>query len=148
VPTVPAGPADLIYLCFPNNPTGAVATKAQLAAWVAYAKANAGDHPLDSAYESYIRDPQIPRSIYEIEGARDVAIEFRSFSKLAGFTGLRCAYTVVPKSLKGGTLPAANIPSMRSGTAATQPNSTAWPTPFSGPPRRSTPRPAGSSARA
>jgi LL-diaminopimelate aminotransferase len=104
VPTVPAGPADLIYLCFPNNPTGAVATKAQLAAWVAYARANRAIILFDSAYESYIRDPQIPRSIYEIEGAREVAIEFRSFSKLAGFTGLRCAYTVVPKSLKGWDL--------------------------------------------
>jgi LL-diaminopimelate aminotransferase len=100
VPSVPAQPSDLIYLCFPNNPTGAVATKAQLAAWVAYAKANKAVILFDSAYESYIRDPQIPHSIYEIEGARDVAIEFRSFSKLAGFTGTRCAYTVIPKTLK------------------------------------------------
>jgi LL-diaminopimelate aminotransferase len=100
VPAVPAQPADLIYLCFPNNPTGAVATKAQLAAWVAYAKASKALILFDSAYEAYIRDPSIPHSIYEIEGAREVAIEFRSFSKLAGFTGLRCAYTVVPKTLK------------------------------------------------
>jgi len=99
VPAVPGVATDLIYLCFPNNPTGAVATKAQLAAWVAYAKANQAVILFDSAYESYIRDPQIPHSIYEIEGARDVAIEFRSFSKTAGFTGTRCAYTVVPKSL-------------------------------------------------
>ncbi|HEY8993874.1 MAG TPA: LL-diaminopimelate aminotransferase [Lacunisphaera sp.] len=99
VPAVPGVATDLIYLCFPNNPTGAVATKAQLAAWVAYAKANKAVILFDSAYEAYIRDPQIPRSIYEIEGARDVAIEFRSFSKTAGFTGTRCAYTVVPKSL-------------------------------------------------
>ena len=99
VPAVPAVATDLIYLCFPNNPTGAVATKAQLTAWVAYAKANKAVILFDSAYESYIRDPQIPHSIYEIEGARDVAIEFRSFSKTAGFTGTRCAYTVVPKSL-------------------------------------------------
>ncbi len=99
VPAVPGGPADLIYLCFPNNPTGAVATKAQLAAWVAYAKANQAVILFDSAYEAYIRDPAIPHSIYEIEGARDVAIEFRSFSKTAGFTGTRCAYTVVPKSV-------------------------------------------------
>jgi len=99
VPAVPGFATDLIYLCFPNNPTGAVATKAQLAAWVAYAKANKAIILFDSAYESYIRDPQIPHSIYEIEGARDVAIEFRSFSKTAGFTGTRCAYTVVPKSL-------------------------------------------------
>lgn len=100
VPSIPSAATDLIYLCFPNNPTGAVATKEQLAAWVAYAKQNKAIILFDSAYESYIRDPEIPRSIYEIEGARDVAIEFRSFSKIAGFTGTRCAYTVVPKSLK------------------------------------------------
>jgi len=99
VPAVPSAATDLIYLCFPNNPTGAVATKAQLAAWVAYAKANKAIILFDSAYEAFIRDPGIPRSIYEIEGARDVAIEFRSFSKTAGFTGTRCAYTVVPKTL-------------------------------------------------
>ncbi|MCX6955802.1 MAG: LL-diaminopimelate aminotransferase [Verrucomicrobia bacterium] len=99
VPAIPGVATDLIYLCFPNNPTGAVATKAQLTAWVAYAKANKAVILFDSAYEAYIRDPQIPHSIYEIEGARDVAIEFRSFSKTAGFTGTRCAYTVVPKSL-------------------------------------------------
>jgi LL-diaminopimelate aminotransferase len=99
VPAIPGVATDLIYLCFPNNPTGAVATKAQLAAWVAYAKANKAIILFDSAYEAYIRNPEIPHSIYEIEGARDVAIEFRSFSKTAGFTGTRCAYTVVPKSL-------------------------------------------------
>ncbi|HWA25180.1 MAG TPA: LL-diaminopimelate aminotransferase [Lacunisphaera sp.] len=99
VPAVPSVATDLIYLCFPNNPTGAVATKAQLAAWVAYAKANKAVILFDSAYEAYIRHPDIPHSIYEIEGARDVAIEFRSFSKTAGFTGTRCAYTVVPKGL-------------------------------------------------
>jgi len=99
VPAVPDAPADLVYLCFPNNPTGAVATRGQLAAWVAYARRNKAVILFDSAYEAYIRDPAIPRSIYEIEGARDVAIEFRSFSKTAGFTGTRCAYTVVPKTL-------------------------------------------------
>ncbi len=99
VPAVPAAAADLVYLCFPNNPTGAVATRAQLAAWVAYAKRHQAILLFDSAYEAYIRDPAIPHSIYEIEGARDVAIEFRSFSKTAGFTGTRCAYTVVPKTL-------------------------------------------------
>lgn len=99
VPAIPTVATDLIYLCFPNNPTGAVATKAQLEAWVAYAKANKAILLFDSAYEAYIRNPAIPHSIYEIEGARDVAIEFRSFSKTAGFTGTRCAYTVVPKSL-------------------------------------------------
>ncbi len=100
VPAIPDVATDLIYLCFPNNPTGAVATKAQLAAWVAYAKKNKAIILFDSAYEAYIRDPEIPHSIYEIEGARDVALEFRSFSKTAGFTGTRCAYTVVPKSLQ------------------------------------------------
>ena len=99
VPAIPGVATDLIYLCFPNNPTGAVATKAQLAAWVAYAKQNKAIILFDSAYEAYIRDPAIPHSIYEIPGAREVAIEFRSFSKTAGFTGTRCAYTVVPKSL-------------------------------------------------
>jgi LL-diaminopimelate aminotransferase len=100
VPAPPAEAADLIYLCFPNNPTGAVATRAQLEAWVAYAKQHGAIILFDAAYEAFIRTPDIPHSIYEIPGARDVAIEFRSFSKLAGFTGLRCAYTVVPKTLK------------------------------------------------
>jgi LL-diaminopimelate aminotransferase len=99
VPAVPAAPADLVYLCFPNNPTGVVATRAQLEAWVDYARRNKAVLLFDSAYEAYIRDPAIPHSIYEIEGARDVAIEFRSFSKTAGFTGTRCAYTVVPKTV-------------------------------------------------
>lgn len=99
VPAVPAAPADLIYLCFPNNPTGAVATKAQLAAWVEYARRNRAVLLYDSAYEAFIRDPAIPHSIYEIDGARDVAIEFRSFSKTAGFTGTRCAYAVIPRTV-------------------------------------------------
>lgn len=100
VPAPPTSgtPLDLIYLCFPNNPTGATATKAQLAAWVEYAKANKALILFDAAYEAFIRDPEIPHSIYEIPGAREVAIEFRSFSKTAGFTGTRCAYTVVPKT--------------------------------------------------
>ncbi|HTQ30099.1 MAG TPA: LL-diaminopimelate aminotransferase [Opitutaceae bacterium] len=99
VPALPSAPVDLIYLCFPNNPTGAVATRAQLAAWVEFARRNKAVILFDAAYEAYIRDPQIPHSIYEIEGARDVAIEFRSASKTAGFTGTRCAYTVVPKTV-------------------------------------------------
>ena len=99
VPALPAAPVDLIYLCFPNNPTGAVATRAQLAAWVEFARRNKAVILFDAAYEAYIRDPQIPHSIYEIDGARDVAIEFRSASKTAGFTGTRCAYTVVPKTV-------------------------------------------------
>ncbi|MBT3193808.1 MAG: LL-diaminopimelate aminotransferase, partial [Verrucomicrobia bacterium] len=98
VPAIPSEPVDVIYLCFPNNPTGATATKAQLKAWVDYAKANKALILFDAAYEAFVRDPELPRSIYEIEGARDVAIEFRSFSKTAGFTGTRCAYTIVPKS--------------------------------------------------
>ena len=92
---------DLIYLCFPNNPTGATATKEHLQAWVNYAKANGSIIFFDAAYEAYITDPTLPHSIYEIEGARDCAIEFRSFSKNAGFTGTRCALTVVPKTLTG-----------------------------------------------
>jgi LL-diaminopimelate aminotransferase len=99
VPALPPQPVDLIYLCFPNNPTGAVATRAQLAAWVDYAKRHRAVILFDSAYETFIRDPQIPHSIYEIAGAREVAIELRSFSKTAGFTGTRCAYTVVPRTL-------------------------------------------------
>jgi LL-diaminopimelate aminotransferase len=96
---IPSQKVDLIYLCFPNNPTGAVATKEYLKAWVDYAKANGSIIFFDAAYEAFITDPSIPHSIYEIEGARDCAIEFRSFSKNAGFTGTRCALTVVPKNL-------------------------------------------------
>jgi len=103
VPALPEVPVDLIYLCFPNNPTGATASRDQLAAWVRYAKENRALILFDAAYEAFIRDPSLPHSIYEIEGARDVAIEFRSFSKTAGFTGTRCAFTVVPKSLVGYT---------------------------------------------
>ncbi|MFA7171798.1 MAG: LL-diaminopimelate aminotransferase [Kiritimatiellia bacterium] len=103
VPTLPTVPVDLIYLCFPNNPTGATATRAELKNWVDYAKEHQSVILFDTAYESFIRDPELPHSIYEIEGARDVAIEFRSFSKVAGFTGTRCAYTVVPKSVMGYT---------------------------------------------
>ena len=96
---IPSQKVDLIYLCFPNNPTGATATKEHLKAWVDYAKANGSIIFFDAAYEAYIIDPDLPHSIYEIEGARDCAIEFRSFSKNAGFTGTRCALTVVPKTL-------------------------------------------------
>jgi LL-diaminopimelate aminotransferase len=97
IPDLPREPVDLIYLCFPNNPTGATATKAQLKQWVDYARDNKALILFDAAYEAFVQDPQLPRSIYEIEGAREVAVEFRSFSKTAGFTGTRCAYTVVPK---------------------------------------------------
>ncbi|BAY78719.1 aminotransferase class I and II [Nostoc linckia NIES-25] len=96
---IPSQKVDLIYLCFPNNPTGATATKEYLKAWVDYAKANNSIIFFDAAYEAYITDASLPHSIYEIEGAREVAIEFRSFSKNAGFTGTRCALTVVPKTL-------------------------------------------------
>jgi len=96
---IPSQKVDLIYLCFPNNPTGATATKEHLKAWVDYAKAHGSIIFFDAAYEAFITDPELPHSIYEIEGARDCAIEFRSFSKNAGFTGTRCALTVVPKTL-------------------------------------------------
>jgi LL-diaminopimelate aminotransferase len=103
VPEPPKEKADVIYLCSPNNPTGATATRAQLQAWVDYALKNQSIILFDAAYEAYIGDPAIPHSIYEIPGARDCAIEFRSFSKNGGFTGLRCAFTVVPKSLMAST---------------------------------------------
>ncbi|HEY0456785.1 MAG TPA: LL-diaminopimelate aminotransferase [Verrucomicrobiae bacterium] len=99
VADVPAEHADIIYLCFPNNPTGAVATREQLTNWVAYALKHKSVILFDAAYEAYISDPAIPHSIYEIPGARECAIEFRSFSKNGGFTGTRCAFTVVPKTL-------------------------------------------------
>lgn len=102
-PALPEGKVDLVYLCYPNNPTGTVASKAYLTKWVEYAKKNDALILFDAAYESYITDPDVPHSIYEIPGARDVAIEFRSFSKSAGFTGTRCAFTVVPKGLTGST---------------------------------------------
>ena len=101
VPALPEEDVDLIYLCFPNNPTGTALTKEQLAKWVNYARENDAIILFDAAYEAYIREDNIPHSIYEIEGAKEVAIEFRSFSKNAGFTGTRCAYTVVPKELMG-----------------------------------------------
>ena len=97
VPDLPTEKVDLIYLCFPNNPTGSTITREQLATWVDYAREAKALILFDAAYEAFIRDDSLPHSIYEIEGAREVAIEFRSFSKSAGFTGTRCAYTVVPK---------------------------------------------------
>jgi LL-diaminopimelate aminotransferase len=99
VPAIPEQKADLIYLCYPNNPTGATATRDQLAAWVDYAKGNNSIILYDAAYEAFIQEPDVPHSIFEIDGARECAIEFRSFSKNAGFTGTRCAFTVVPKEL-------------------------------------------------
>ena len=99
-PRIPQEKVDMIYLCFPNNPTGTVATKEQLKAWVDYANENKAVILYDSAYEAFITQDDVPHTIYEIEGARTCAIEFRSFSKTAGFTGNRCAYTVVPMELE------------------------------------------------
>jgi LL-diaminopimelate aminotransferase len=103
VPALPDRPVDLIYLCYPNNPTGMVATRDELTKWVNYARANDAIILFDAAYEAFITDPAIPHSIYEIPGARDCAIEFRSLSKTAGFTGVRCAFTVVPKTVMAKT---------------------------------------------
>ncbi len=102
-PALPSRRVDLIYLCYPNNPTGAVMTRPAMTRWVDYARAEGAVILFDAAYEAYIRDAEIPHSIFEIEGAREVAVEFRSFSKTAGFTGTRCAFTVVPKDVRGRT---------------------------------------------
>ncbi len=101
VPDFPKEKVDLIYLCFPNNPTGATITKEQLKRWVDFARENKALILYDAAYEAFIRDESLPKSIYEIDGAREVAIEFRSYSKTAGFTGTRCAFTVIPKDCMG-----------------------------------------------
>ncbi len=101
LPELPEKKVDILYLCFPNNPTGATINKAELKKWVEYALQNKSLILFDAAYEAFIQDNDIPHSIYEIEGAKDCAIEFRSFSKNAGFTGVRCAFTVIPKNLKG-----------------------------------------------
>lgn len=102
-PAIPTEHVDLIYLCYPNNPTGTVATREMLEKWVAYAKEHNAIIFYDAAYEAFISEENVPRSIFEIEGAKDVAIELRSFSKTAGFTGTRCAFTVIPKGLVGKT---------------------------------------------
>ena len=103
VADLPKEHVDIIYLCYPNNPTGTVASRQTLEKWVAYAKENNSIIFYDAAYEAFISDPDVPRSIFEIEGAREVAIELRSFSKTAGFTGIRCGFTVIPKTLMGKT---------------------------------------------
>ena len=103
VPAPPREHADLVYLCFPNNPTGAVASRKQLEEWVEYARANDAIILFDAAYEAYISEKEIPHSIFEIEGARECAVEFRSFSKTGGFTGVRCGFTVMPKTLLART---------------------------------------------
>ena len=110
VPEIPDRRIDILYLCYPNNPTGTVISKAELKKWVNYALENDTLLLYDAAYEAYIQDPDIPHSIYEIKGAKKVAIEFRSFSKTAGFTGVRCGYTVVPKELTAATLEGERIP--------------------------------------
>lgn len=109
-PQIPDHRVDMIYLCYPNNPTGTVISKEELKKWVNYALKNDTLIFYDAAYEAYIQDPSVPHSIYEIKGARKVAIEFRSFSKTAGFTGVRCGYTVVPKELTAATLGGERIP--------------------------------------
>ena len=110
VPEIPDRRIDILYLCYPNNPTGTVISKAELKKWVNYALENDTLILYDAAYEAYIQDPDIPHSIYEIKGAKKVAIEFRSVSKTAGFTGVRCGYTVVPKELTAATLEGERIP--------------------------------------
>jgi LL-diaminopimelate aminotransferase len=109
VPALPTRHVDLIYLCYPNNPTGTVAKRETLSRWVDYAKQEGAIILFDAAYEAYVSSPNIPHSIFEIPGARDVAIEFRSFSKTAGFTGARCAFTVVPTSLVGQAADGAKV---------------------------------------
>lgn len=101
IPALPKERPDVIYLCYPNNPTGTALTRTELSKWVEYARKNGVLLLFDSAYEAYITDADVPHSIYEIPGAKEVAIEFRSYSKTAGFTGVRCGYTIVPKELKG-----------------------------------------------
>ena len=103
VPELPKEKVDMIYLCFPNNPTGTTLNTEELKKWVNYAKENQSIILYDAAYEAFITEKDIPHSIYEVEGAKEVAIEFKSYSKIAGFTGVRCAYVVVPKTLKGYT---------------------------------------------
>lgn len=110
VPEIPAERLDVIYLCYPNNPTGAMITREQLEAWVQYALHHQAIILYDVAYESYIRDAGLPRSIYEIDGARRCAMEFHSFSKNGGFTGIRCGYTVCPKELAGRTADGREVP--------------------------------------
>lgn len=128
IPQLPKEKVDMIYLCFPNNPTGTVISKEELKKWVDYAKENQSIILYDAAYESYIQDRDVPHSIYEIEGAKEVAIEFKSYSKSAGFTGIRCGYTIVPKELKGYTKrgEAINLNSMWSRRQSTKTNGVSY----------------------
>ena len=109
-PAIPDAKADVVYLCYPNNPTGAVASKEYLAEWVAYAQRHGSLLLFDAAYSAFITDPDVPRSIYEIDGAKGCAVEFRSFSKNAGFTGVRCAFTVVPEGVTGTAADGSAVP--------------------------------------
>ena len=113
IPEIPDKRIDIVYLCYPNNPTGTTLTKPELKKWIDYALANDTLILFDAAYEAYIQDADVPHSIYEIKGAKKCAIEFRSFSKTAGFTGVRCGYTVVPKELTAATLEGERIPLYR-----------------------------------
>ncbi len=110
VPKPPRDHVDLVYLCFPNNPTGAVASRAQLTQWVEYAHEHDALLLFDAAYEGYITEPEIPHSIFEISGAEDCAVEFRSFSKTGGFTGVRCGFTVMPKTVEANTAAGKKLP--------------------------------------
>lgn len=110
IPSLPEKRADIIYLCYPNNPTGTTLKRSELKQWVDYAREHEAIILFDAAYEAFISEPDVPHSIYEIEGAKEVAIEFRSFSKTAGFTGLRCGYTVVPKTVMAHSKRQENIP--------------------------------------
>ena len=110
VPDPPDEPVDIVYLCFPNNPTGAVASREELSRWVGYAREREAIILFDAAYEAYISDPAIPHSIYEIPGARECAVEFRSFSKNGGFTGVRCGFTVMPKTVMARTADERRLP--------------------------------------
>jgi LL-diaminopimelate aminotransferase len=116
IPAIPDRRIDILYLCYPNNPTGTVISKAELKKWVNYALENDTLILYDAAYEAYIQDPDIPHSIYEIKGAKKVAIEFRSFSKTAGFTGVRLGFTVIPKDLKSGDVSLHALWARRHGT--------------------------------
>ena len=109
VPAIPTEKVDIVYLCYPNNPTGASATREQLQAWVDYAKANDAIILYDAAYEAFIQDADVPRSIYEIEGAHECALEFRSFSKNGGFTGVRCGYITIPDTVTGAAADGARV---------------------------------------
>ena len=110
IPEIPENRIDILYLCYPNNPTGTALSKQELKKWVNYALSNDTLILFDAAYEAYIQDADVPHSIYEIKGAKKCAIEFRSFSKTAGFTGVRCGYTVVPKEVSAATLTGERIP--------------------------------------